>query len=145
MPRLPSPAAENQRCRPHCGQLSWGRVHFSIEPGHAQATWSCTWEPEMPPSLRAAVLGQGGLLQQSQGMPRLPSPTAGNQRCHPYCWQLSQGRVGCSQVSQDSTAEASHSARGLPLTCSPAGPKLSEKEKKLTGVRSPYYLTFKRL
>lgn len=64
------------------------------KPGHAQATQPCCREPEMLPSLWAAKSGQGGLLQLSQVMPRLPSPAAGNQRCHPHCEQLSQGRVG---------------------------------------------------
>lgn len=35
-------------------------------------------------------------LWQSQGIPRLPSPAAGNQRSHPHCGQLSRGMVGFS-------------------------------------------------
>lgn len=43
-------------------------------------------------------------------MPWLPSPAAGNWRCHLLCRQLSWGKLGCSQVSQDGTAEADHHA-----------------------------------
>lgn len=63
----------------------------------------CTRNCREPAACTQAVSS----LHQSQSM---PGGRAGNSRCHLHCWQLSWGRVGCRQTSEDSIAEPSHHA-----------------------------------